>query len=55
LWINCARGARDIGVPRSREYDLRRLEAIKKILAQTQPHLVIHLAAHVGGIGANRA
>jgi GDP-L-fucose synthase len=50
-----ARGARNIILPRSREYDLRRPEDIKKLLAQSQPHLVIHLAARVGGIGANRA
>lgn len=49
------RGPREIVVPRSREYDLRRLEAIQRILRETHPHLVVHLAARVGGIGANRA
>jgi GDP-L-fucose synthase len=48
-------GAKEIVVPRSQEYDLRRLEAIRQILTDTHPNLVIHLAARVGGIGANRA
>jgi GDP-L-fucose synthase len=40
--------------PRSREYDLREREAIRQLLADARPDLVIHLAARVGGIGANR-
>lgn len=44
-----------IFAPRSREYDLREREAIRQVLADTRPDLVIHLAARVGGIGANRA
>lgn len=40
-----------ITVPRSREYDLRSLEACQK--AVEQQDIVIHLAAHVGGIGLN--
>lgn len=47
-------GANDICIPRSKEYDLRDVEAIRKLLADAQPHVVIHLAARVGGIGANR-
>jgi GDP-L-fucose synthase len=35
-------------------YDLRRLEDIRLALRDSRPHLVIHLAARVGGIGANR-
>ncbi len=35
-------------------YDLRRLEDIRRALADAKPQLVIHLAARVGGIGANR-
>lgn len=42
-----------IFVPRSREYDLRNPEAIDRLLRETQPDIVIHLAARVGGIGAN--
>ena len=47
-------GARDIVVPRSRDYDLRDGNAIRELLAQARPDLIIHLAAAVGGIGANR-
>jgi GDP-L-fucose synthase len=50
-----ARGGAEIFVPRSRDYDLREVEAIRRLLAEVQPDLVIHLAANVGGIGANRA
>lgn len=42
-----------IFVPRSREYDLRNPEAIDRLLRETRPDIVIHLAARVGGIGAN--
>ena len=48
------RGCRDIRVPRSKEVDLREKEAIVGILRVAQPTIVIHLAAVVGGIGANR-
>jgi GDP-L-fucose synthase len=43
-----------ITVPRQREYDLTREDQIKRLLEQSSPDLVIHLAAVVGGIGANR-
>ena len=49
------RGCGEIVVPRSREYDLRDRDAVIRLYRQTQPQLVIHLAAIVGGIGANRA
>ncbi|HEV3030706.1 MAG TPA: GDP-L-fucose synthase [Polyangia bacterium] len=42
-------------VPRSAEYDLVDRAAVRRVLADAQPELVIHLAAQVGGIGANRA
>jgi len=48
------RGCRNPIVPRSREYDLRRPSAIRRLLKKERPHLIIHLAAVVGGIGANR-
>ncbi|MFL5735013.1 MAG: GDP-L-fucose synthase family protein [Chloroflexia bacterium] len=48
------RGVEHIVVPRSRDYDLRDVNAVKTLLAATRPHMVIHLAARVGGIGANR-
>ena len=41
-------------VPRSRAYDLRREADIVRMLADARPALIIHLAAVVGGIGANR-
>ena len=49
-----AAGCEDIFVPRSREYDLRREEGVRRLYDQARPELVIHLAAVVGGIGANR-
>ena len=48
------RGCREITVPRSREYDLVRGEDVRRLFADARPDLVIHLAARVGGIGANR-
>ena len=48
-----AAGATEIFVPRSRDYDLRTNEGIERALADGNPDLVIHLAAVVGGIGAN--
>ena len=41
-------------VPRSRDYDLVDRTAARRLLADARPDLVIHLAAQVGGIGANR-
>lgn len=48
-------GARQIYVPRSADHDLVSGDAVKRLLDQVEPDLVIHLAAVVGGIGANRA
>jgi GDP-L-fucose synthase len=48
------RGATDVFVPRSKDYDLRNLNAVQRLIADAQPDIIIHLAAHVGGIGANR-
>jgi GDP-L-fucose synthase len=50
-----ARGCRSITVPRSSEYDLRDRSAVQRLYRDARPDLVIHLAAIVGGIGANRA
>jgi GDP-L-fucose synthase len=47
-------GASQIFVPRSTEYDLITADGIRRALADGRPDLVIHLAAVVGGIGANR-
>jgi GDP-L-fucose synthase len=41
-------------VPRSRDYDLVKGADVRRLLQDTRPDLVIHLAAKVGGIGANR-
>ncbi len=49
------RGCRFIFVPRSKQYDLRDRDDIVRVYEQTNPDVVIHLAATVGGIGANRA
>ena len=49
-----AGGASDIFVPRSADYDLRTHDGIQRALADGRPELIIHLAAVVGGIGANR-
>ena len=48
------RGCREIFVPRSKDYDLREKQAIVRLYHDAKPDLVIHLAAVVGGIGANR-
>ncbi len=50
-----AAGATQIFVPRSAQYDLRTRDGIDRALADGRPELIIHLAAVVGGIGANRA
>ncbi|PYN50951.1 MAG: GDP-fucose synthetase [Candidatus Rokuibacteriota bacterium] len=50
-----ARGCREISVPRSRDYDLRESDDIARLYDRTRPQVVVHLAAVVGGIGANRA
>jgi GDP-L-fucose synthase len=49
------RGCTDIFVPRSRDYNLVEMEAVKRLYNDVKPDIVIHLAARVGGIGANRA
>jgi len=50
-----ARGCQEIVVPRSKDCDLRERDAIVRMLQETRPDILIHLAAVVGGIGANRA
>ena len=49
------RGCRQIFVPRAKDYDLRQRAAVERLYADGQPDIVIHAAAVVGGIGANRA
>jgi GDP-L-fucose synthase len=50
-----ARGARDLVRPRRSDYDLTRPDDVEKLFADAAPDVVIHLAARVGGIGANLA
>lgn len=49
-----ARGYRDIIVPRRRDYDLTHERDVERLYADHKPAVVMHLAAEVGGIGANR-
>ena len=58
------RGAAEVIVPRSAEYDLRRDSDVQRLLYQSAKraggrpqavNMIVHLAANVGGIGANRA
>jgi GDP-L-fucose synthase len=50
-----ARGAGGVLAPRAAELDLRERDAVRAYLAREKPDLVVHAAAVVGGIGANRA
>src|SRR5512133_196991 len=45
----------EVFVPHIEQYDLVEREAILRLLADARPQLILHLAAVVGGIGANRA
>jgi len=49
------RGVERLVAPTSADYDLRRPDDVARLFADTHPDLVIHLAARVGGIGANMA
>jgi GDP-L-fucose synthase len=48
-------GADRVVAPASADYDLRDRAAVASMFADVEPELVIHLAARVGGIGANQA
>lgn len=48
------RGAADIFIPTIEKYDLVKQKDILQMLDDSRPDVIIHLAAHVGGIGANR-
>ena len=47
--------AGEIFVPKVEDFDLTQPDAVERLYRQTTPETVIHLAAQVGGIGANRA
>jgi len=49
-----ARGCRDVFIADLPEYDLRLIKDIKRMFDKQKPDIVIHLAAVVGGIGANK-
>ena len=46
-------GCKELFVPRSEDYNLVEMEAVKRLYQVAKPNIVIHLAARVGGIGAN--
>lgn len=48
------RGCQNIFIPKIEEYELVEMEAVKRLYKDAAPNIVIHLAAKVGGIGANR-
>jgi GDP-L-fucose synthase len=48
------KGSRDVFVPRRQEYDLTQQDSVERLYQEFHPEIVIHLAAVVGGIGANR-
>lgn len=50
-----ARGCEHVFCPRSRDYDLVQMESVTRAYQDSRPDIVIHLAARVGGIGANKA
>ena len=47
------KGCKQVFVPRSSDYDLVQMEAVRRVLKDAKPDVIIHLAARVGGIGAN--
>ncbi len=47
-------GCTDVFVPRKRDYDLTEQSAVERLYEDAKPDLVFHLAAQVGGIGANQ-
>ena len=50
-----ALGCREVFVPRRADYDLTEQDQVRRMYADARPDVVIHLAAEVGGIGANRS
>ena len=48
-------GCQDLVIPRRRDWDLTQDSAVQRLYETTRPEVVIHLAALVGGIAANRA
>jgi GDP-L-fucose synthase len=48
------RGVKDVFIPNIEDYDLVKLTDINSMLSDAKANMIIHLAAQVGGIGANR-
>ena len=48
------RGVKEIFIPRIEQYNLVNPQDVERMLDNSRPDVIIHLAAHVGGIGANR-
>ncbi|MDD5109225.1 MAG: GDP-L-fucose synthase [Candidatus Omnitrophica bacterium] len=48
------RGCRKVFVPKLKDYDLVQMDSVRKVYRDARPDVVIHLAAVVGGIGANK-
>lgn len=53
--LNRNYGQTDIFIPRKKDYDLTNYHTVKKLFEEYKPDTVVHLAAEVGGIGANMA
>src|SRR5579884_3508830 len=49
------RGCREVFIPRRRDYDLTTIQGVQQMFETARPQVLFHLAAVVGGIGANRA
>ena len=49
------RACQNVFVSRSKDYNLVEMEAVQRVYQDSKPDIVIHLAARVGGIGANQA
>jgi len=49
------RKAKEIFVPRKDDYDLVDINAVNRLISDSKPDIMIHLAAQVGGIAANQA
>src|SRR5437870_5004512 len=49
------RGCRNIFIPRRRDYDLTTASGLERLFVDARPQVLFHLAAVVGGIGANRS
>ncbi len=48
-------GCQNVFVPRIKDYNLVEMEAVQRVYKDSKPDIVLHLAARVGGIGANQA